>query len=340
MGGIPRPGRSGPSSTAVRPGSTSPRRISRRSSTGGRPGTLASASPRRETDRVEILSGVFEGKTTGTPISLMIRNSDAASAAYEGLRDLFRPGHGDITYQAKYGIRDHRGGGRASGRETAGRVAAGAVARKVIGQAGIEVTACTKELGGIAALGVGRGRDGDEPPALPRSGGGDTDGQANLRRRVPQATRSAGSWRSSSRAARRAWVSRSSGRSMRIWRGALMGIGTVKGVEIGAGFDRPRDDRFRLQRPDRPGRVPDKPCRGDPRGNHEWRGDRHPGGVQAHTLHRPSPGDDRQRREIPPSSRSAAGTTCRSSRGSSRSARRWSRLSWRIISCGRGRSST
>ena len=103
-----------------------------------RPGVLASASPRREADRVEILSGVFEGKTTGTPISLMIRNRDAASEAYDGLRELFRPGHGDITYQAKYGIRDHRGGGRASGRETAGRVAAGAVARKVIGRAGID----------------------------------------------------------------------------------------------------------------------------------------------------------------------------------------------------------
>ena len=116
-----------------------------------RPGALPSASPRREADRVEILSGVFEGKTTGTPISLLIRNRDADSAAYDGLRDLFRPGHGDITYQAKYGIRDHRGGGRASGRETAGRVAAGAVARKVIAQAGIDRRAWTRELGGIAA---------------------------------------------------------------------------------------------------------------------------------------------------------------------------------------------
>jgi chorismate synthase len=117
-----------------------------------RPGTLSSSSPRQEADRIEILSGVFEGKTTGTPISLLIRNLDAQSDAYESLRDLYRPGHGDITYQAKYGIRDHRGGGRASARETAGRVAAGAVARKVIAQTGMTVQAWTKELGGITAF--------------------------------------------------------------------------------------------------------------------------------------------------------------------------------------------
>ena len=107
----------------------------------------------------------------------MIRNRDADSGAYEGLRDLFRPGHGDITYQAKYGIRDHRGGGRASGRETAGRVAAGAVARKVIGQAGIEVTAWTKELGGITARAPLLRCRGGKPPALPRPGSGKKDDQ-------------------------------------------------------------------------------------------------------------------------------------------------------------------
>ena len=147
-----------------------------------RPGTLASASPRREADRIEILSGVFEGKTTGTPISLMIRNSDAASSAYEGLRELFRPGHGDITYQAKYGIRDHRGGGRASGRETAGRVAAGAVARKVIGRAGIEVTAYTKELGGIAALGFGAAVTAMSPLRCP-----DPEAEARMVKRLEEA---------------------------------------------------------------------------------------------------------------------------------------------------------
>jgi chorismate synthase len=99
---------------------------------------------------VEIVSGTFEGRTTGTPISLIIRNRDADSAAYEELRDIFRPGHGDFTYYKKYGIRDHRGGGRASARETVARVAAGAIAKKVISSEGIRVIAYTKELGGIA----------------------------------------------------------------------------------------------------------------------------------------------------------------------------------------------
>jgi chorismate synthase len=116
-----------------------------------RPGTGGpAASPRREPDRVEILSGVFEGKTTGTPISLAIFNKDAHSKSYEHLQKIFRPGHGDISYLKKYGIRDHRGGGRASARETAARVAAGAVARKMLASVGIEVRAYTVALGGIA----------------------------------------------------------------------------------------------------------------------------------------------------------------------------------------------
>lgn len=114
-----------------------------------RPGLIASASPRREEDRVEILSGVFEGKTTGTPISLVIYNRDASSADYEELRDILRPGQGDYGYYHKYGIRDHRGGGRSSARETAARVAAGAVAGKIIAAAGIEVLGYTKALGGV-----------------------------------------------------------------------------------------------------------------------------------------------------------------------------------------------
>src|SRR5574337_1200412 len=87
-------------------------------------------SPRHEADEVEILSGVFEGKTTGTPIALLIRNEDQRSKDYSKIMDVFRPGHADYTYWQKYGIRDYRGGGRASARETAVRVAAGAIARK------------------------------------------------------------------------------------------------------------------------------------------------------------------------------------------------------------------
>lgn len=116
-----------------------------------RPGLDTSGSPRKEEDMIEILSGTFEGKTTGTPISMIIRNRDVRSADYDQIKDIFRPGHGDITYYRKYGIRDYRGGGRASGRETAARVAAGAVAKKVIAREGTEIIAYTRELGGIAA---------------------------------------------------------------------------------------------------------------------------------------------------------------------------------------------
>jgi chorismate synthase len=118
-----------------------------------RPGRGAGSSPRKERDKVEILSGTFEGKTTGTPMTLLIRNEDVDSSSYEKWKEVFRPGHADFTYQAKYGIRDHRGGGRSSARETVGRVAAGAVAKKILEQENIKVLAYTVELGGIRAEG-------------------------------------------------------------------------------------------------------------------------------------------------------------------------------------------
>ncbi|MGE0743937.1 MAG: chorismate synthase [Rhodospirillales bacterium] len=111
-----------------------------------RPGTSRFVTQRREPDQVEILSGVFDGRTTGTPISLLIRNQDARSKDYDEIRDLFRPGHADYAYWKKYGIRDYRGGGRSSARETASRVAAGAVARKVLG-AGITIRGALVQLG-------------------------------------------------------------------------------------------------------------------------------------------------------------------------------------------------
>lgn len=109
----------------------------------------ALTSPRGESDQVEILSGVFEGVTTGTPVSLIIYNRDVRSRDYSDLAQLYRPGHADRTYQQKYGIRDWRGGGRSSARETAARVAAGAVARKFLERRGIFVQAYTLALGGI-----------------------------------------------------------------------------------------------------------------------------------------------------------------------------------------------
>jgi chorismate synthase len=204
-----------------------------------RPGGLSSASPRQEEDLVEILSGTFEGKTTGTPIALIIKNRDVDSAAYEELRDIFRPGHGDLAYARKYGIRDHRGGGRASGRETVARVAAGAIAQQVIAREGIEVIAYTQELGGIAAEGTSLAEIAKNSLLCP-----DQKAAQRMEERLEEA--------------------RTQGDSLGgivaiLVRGcpaglgepvfdkidadlakALMSIGTVKGVEIGAGFQAAR----------------------------------------------------------------------------------------------------
>lgn len=116
-----------------------------------RPGQSSVTTPRQESDQAEILSGIFDGQTTGTPLAIVIHNSDQKSSDYTNLLNIFRPGHADFTFFKKFGVRDHRGGGRASGRETAGRVAAGAVAKKILSQYGIQTIAYTKEIGGIAA---------------------------------------------------------------------------------------------------------------------------------------------------------------------------------------------
>jgi chorismate synthase len=200
-----------------------------------RPGKQHSASPRKEEDIVEIISGTFEGKTTGTPISLIIKNKDVDSTAYEDLKDIFRPGHGDFTYARKYGIRDHRGGGRASARETAARVAAGAVAKKVISREGIEVIAYTLELGGVSAEKIDLAEITKNPLLCP---------DQKAARHMEQKLKEAGEGGDSL-----------GGVVAILVRGcppglgepvfdkidadlakALMSIGTVKGVEIGAGF--------------------------------------------------------------------------------------------------------
>ncbi len=118
-----------------------------------RPGSNQYGTKRNEADAPEILSGVFEGKTTGTPISVMVRNTSQISKDYSNIASVYRPGHADYTFDEKYGIRDYRGGGRSSGRETIGRVAAGAVACKILGQMGIEVTAYTRAVGPFYAEG-------------------------------------------------------------------------------------------------------------------------------------------------------------------------------------------
>lgn len=117
-----------------------------------KPGQSDFTTKRKEADRVEILSGVFEKKTEGTPIALLIRNEDQHSKDYSDLKDKFRPGHADYGFFKKFGFRDYRGGGRSSGRETAARVAAGAVAAKLLDEFGIEVHAYTKTIGPVEAL--------------------------------------------------------------------------------------------------------------------------------------------------------------------------------------------
>lgn len=116
-----------------------------------KPGASSITTPRKEDDTVEILSGVFEGKTTGTPISLMVRNTSQIPKDYSEIASCYRPGHADYTFDEKYGFRDYRGGGRSSGRETIGRVAAGAIACKLLQELGVTVCAYTRSIGTIKA---------------------------------------------------------------------------------------------------------------------------------------------------------------------------------------------
>ena len=116
-----------------------------------KPGQSAFSTPRKESDQVEILSGVFDGKTTGTPISLLIRNTSARSADYSQIAEVYRPGHADYTYDQKYGFRDYRGGGRSSGRETAARVAGGAIALRFLEELGVSITAWVSSVGPVTA---------------------------------------------------------------------------------------------------------------------------------------------------------------------------------------------
>jgi chorismate synthase len=200
-----------------------------------RPGVQAHATRRREPDKVEILSGVFEGLTTGTPISLIIYNRDVKSQDYDELRRVFRPGHGDFTYQAKYGIRDHRGGGRASARETAARVAAGTVAQKVLDQEGIQVLAYTLELGGVRVQSVDENRIWDNPYACP-----DPGALVAMDARV-QEVRAQGDSLGGVVQVRVKGCPPGLGEPVfdkldAALAQAVMSVGAVKGVEIGAGF--------------------------------------------------------------------------------------------------------
>jgi len=181
-----------------------------------RPGTSPKSSLRKESDKVEILSGIFEGKTTGTPIALMVRNENQQSKDYEELREKFRPGHADFTYHEKYGIRDHRGGGRSSGRETLCRVAAGAVAIKFLAERRIRITGTIREVHGkINPVEM-------EKEILAAKAAGDSVG--GIVQVIATGCPSG-------------LGDPVFGKLDALIAGAMMGIGAVKGVEIGDGFD-------------------------------------------------------------------------------------------------------
>ncbi|WP_321508490.1 chorismate synthase [uncultured Methanoregula sp.] len=180
-----------------------------------KPGTSPLTSARKEADRIEILSGIFEGRTTGTPIAVIVRNEDKHSGDYDALREVFRPGHADFTYQAKYGIRDHRGGGRSSGRETVGRVAAGAVAMKFLAGKGITVEGRILRVHGkTTPEEIGR-------EIISAKNAGDSVGGIAeiIVRGCPTGLGDP-----------------VFGKLDSLIAGAMMGIGAVKGVEIGDGF--------------------------------------------------------------------------------------------------------
>jgi len=180
-----------------------------------RPGKSPLESGRQEADRVEILSGIFEEKTTGAPIALVVRNRDVRSEDYDALRDVFRPGHADYTWQAKYGLRDHRGGGRSSGRETLARVAAGAVAVRCLAPCGIAIRGRVVEVHGAT-----------EPAAM----------EAEIRAARDAGDSVGGIVEVTASGCPAGLGDPVFGKLDAAIAGAMMGIGAVKGVELGEGF--------------------------------------------------------------------------------------------------------
>lgn len=202
-----------------------------------KPGTSRYTTARREDDEVQILSGVFEGKTTGTSIGLLIKNKDQRSQDYSTIKDRFRPGHADYTYQQKYGVRDYRGGGRSSARETAIRVAAGAIAKKYLKQEfGIDIHGYLSQLGPIKVEQVDKSVTNTNPFFCPDKT--KLDALDTYMRELKKSGDSIG-----------AKVSVVASNMPTGWgepvfdrldadiAGAMMGINAVKGVEIGDGFD-------------------------------------------------------------------------------------------------------
>ncbi|MCD6338979.1 MAG: chorismate synthase [Verrucomicrobia bacterium] len=205
-----------------------------------RPGQSALVSPRREADRVEILSGVFEGRTTGAPIALWTRNADARPEAYAEMADKFRPSHADYTYYAKYGIRDWRGGGRSSARETIGRVAAGAVAKKLLrARWGVEILAYVLRVKEVEARvdpeAVSLSQVESNPVRCP-----DAEAAEAMRRTIEEARKAGdtvgGAIECAARGAPPGWGEPAFDRLEADLAKATLSIPASKGFEIGSGF--------------------------------------------------------------------------------------------------------
>src|SRR5881397_2927088 len=200
-----------------------------------RPGQRALTTQRQESDRVEILSGVFEGVSLGSPIAMLVRNADARPEDYEALKEVFRPGHADLSYFEKYGVRDHRGGGRASGRETAGRVAAGALAKAALTTAGVTVRGGTVQVGTVKA----ERRDWDEveknPVRCP-----DAQAAARMAEEIAAAREQkdslGGVVEVVARGVPAGWGDPTMAKLDALLGAALLSIPATKGVEIGGGF--------------------------------------------------------------------------------------------------------
>src|SRR6056297_172535 len=201
-----------------------------------KPGQAITSTARKEADRAKILSGVFEGMTTGTPIMIMVENRNVDSSAYEPYKDLYRPGHGDYTYQAIYGIRDWRGGGRSSARETIGRVAAGAVAQTLLRRNNIDIFSFTRKLGDIEIRSFDRNTMDQNPFLCP-----DAEAAEKMAAHVSE-VKAAGDSLGGIVEIRAQGVPAGLGEPVfdkldAELAKALMSIGAVKGVEIGAGFE-------------------------------------------------------------------------------------------------------
>ena len=220
-----------------------------------RPGQSAVTTSRKEPDQVEVLSGVFEGVTTGAPIALVVRSVDARPEDYAHLRDVFRPGHADYTYWKKYGVRDYRGSGRSSGRETVGRVAAGAIARRILEGVGAHVAAYTIQVGTIEARARDLAYAEQNPVRCP-----DREAAPQMARAI-LAAREAGDSLGGVVEVTATGVPEGLGDPVMdkldaslAW--GLMSIGAVKGFEIGEGFASARMRGSEMNDPMTPGKKP------------------------------------------------------------------------------------